>query len=100
MRRVPEAYAHQREEVERSARLPAWGLLWQMRTGKSKVVIDTAARAGFATVLLFAPNGVHGNWARRELPLHARQRWRAFVWDTSRKNDRDYREEFANALRA
>lgn len=99
---VPEPYAHQRSELERSAGKAAWGLLWQMRTGKSKVVIDTAARGGFATVLLFAPNGVHENWAARELPTHARQLLDVFVWDTARKNkdEEAYKRYFLRALRS
>lgn len=49
-------------------------LLWQMRTGKTKSVIDTACywREEYEIdgVLVFAPNGVHENWMRRELPKH------------------------------
>lgn len=35
-------YIHQLKEFERSAELPARALLWQMRTGKSKLTVDTA----------------------------------------------------------
>ncbi len=69
-----EPYLHQLREFEVSADLPARALLWQMRTGKTKVVIDQAChlfKAGkIDAVLLFAPNGVHENWTRRELPRH------------------------------
>ncbi len=67
-------YFHQLREFELSAEAPARALLWQMRTGKTKVVIDTAChlkREGLIdAVVLFAPKGVHENWVRRELPLH------------------------------
>ena len=84
-----EPYLHQLREFETSADLPARALLWQMRTGKTKVVIDTAchlAREGrIDAVLVFAPNGVHENWLLRELPIH---HWNtvphdALAWRTS-----------------
>ncbi len=69
-----EPYLHQLREFEASADTEAQGLLWQMRTGKTKVVIDTAChlfKEGMIdAVLVFAPNGVHDNWVRRELPKH------------------------------
>jgi SNF2 family DNA or RNA helicase len=67
-------YLHQLREFEISAQSPVRALLWQPRTGKSKLVIDTAChlyKAGLIdSVLVFAPNGVHENWIRRELPKH------------------------------
>jgi hypothetical protein len=68
-------YFHQLREFEASCDLPARGLFWQMRTGKTKVVIDTACHL-FAegrrieAVIVIAPNGVHANWLRRELGFH------------------------------
>jgi SNF2 family DNA or RNA helicase len=82
-------YDHQLREFERSCELPGRALIWQMRSGKSKFTVDTAChlwRAGLIdAVLLFAPNGVHENWVRRELPLHL---WEniphtPLVWQTS-----------------
>ncbi len=53
---------------------PARGLFWSMRTGKSKSVIDLATElteSGKITgMIIVAPNGVHMNWTRRELPKH------------------------------
>lgn len=69
-----EPWHHQWVEFERSAGAPARALLWQMRTGKTKIVIDTACSLSVAdlidTVIIFAPNGVHQNWILRELPVH------------------------------
>ncbi len=85
-----EPYLHQLREFEASADLPARALLWQMRSGKSKLVIDTAChlhavRGEIDAVLLFAPNGVHENWVRRELPLHHWEgvRREEVVWRTA-----------------
>jgi hypothetical protein len=65
---------HQLREFEVSAELPERALLWQMRTGKTKLTVDTAchlAREGLVdAVVVLAPNGVHENWVRRELPAH------------------------------
>lgn len=67
-------YLHQLKEFEASADVPGRALLWQMRTGKTKVTIDTACHLAhykkIEAVVVIAPNGVHENWLRRELPIH------------------------------
>lgn len=67
-------YSHQLYELETHGLDKARGLLWQMRTGKSKTIIDTACmlyqEVEIDAVLLFAPNKVHNNWIKNELPLH------------------------------
>lgn len=67
-------FAHQAEELADSWDKRAWGLLWEMGTGKTKPVIDTAAMLEEAGEirghLVLAPNGVHTNWIRDELPAH------------------------------
>ncbi|MCK1668665.1 helicase-related protein [Bradyrhizobium sp. 153] len=71
-------FDHQIEEFERHVGKEARALLWTMRTGKSKMTIDTACQlfvnggdlGKIDGVLVFAPNGVHANWLERELPKH------------------------------
>ncbi len=67
-------FDHQLCEFEQSCGLKARALLWSMRSGKSKLLIDTACHLASVdeidAVLLFAPNGIHDNWIRRELPVH------------------------------
>ncbi|MEE8608965.1 MAG: hypothetical protein V3S55_15280 [Nitrospiraceae bacterium] len=67
-------YLHQLREFEDHCETQSRALLWQMRTGKTKLIVDMAChlfKAGLIdAVLLFAPNGVHENWTRRELPKH------------------------------
>lgn len=69
---------HQYREFEISSDMPSRALFWQMRTGKTKIILDTAShlyREGkIDTLLIFAPNGVHANWVERELPVH--------LWDS------------------
>jgi len=68
-------WAHQLREFEISADRPSRALLWQMRTGKSKEMVDQACslyvRGLIDAVMIFAPNGVHENWVEREFPTHA-----------------------------
>ncbi len=91
-----EPYGHQWREFEASADLPSRALFWQMRTGKTKVTIDTAChlrgRGEVDAVLVFAPNGVHENWVQRELPAHhwdAVDHW-SLAWRTSVAGDGGY----------
>lgn len=65
-------FAHQRavfgEEHEH------YGLLWEQGCGKTKPVIDVAARhylrANISGLLVVAPRGVDRNWVSDELPAH------------------------------
>lgn len=67
-------YHHQLKEFEAGVENPGRALFWQMRTGKSKQIIDTAShlfkRGLINTLIIFAPNGVHQNWVLREVPVH------------------------------
>lgn len=68
-------YRHQQEEFDRHKDDDARALLWQMRTGKTKAVLDAVCyrhidRRDIDGLLIVAPNGVHVNWVRRQLPLH------------------------------
>jgi hypothetical protein len=66
-------WKHQALELEH-AEDPARALLWQMRTGKTKAVIDQAChlyeRGLINGLLIVAPNGVHSNWTRLQIPRH------------------------------
>lgn len=67
-------YKHQQDEWDRHRDDDARALLWQMRTGKTKAVLDLACyrylKGDITGVLVVAPNGVHVNWVRRQLPQH------------------------------
>lgn len=51
-----------------------FALLMEQGTGKTKVAIDTCAwnysQGRINAVIVIAPNGVHRNWIKRELPVH------------------------------
>lgn len=82
-------WRHQAEEFERHRDDEARALLWQMRTGKTKAIIDLACyhfdwTLGIDGLLILAPNGVHLNWIRKELPAHAWPgvAWKGIAWDS------------------
>lgn len=67
-------YDHQTKALQISADLPYYALFMEQGTGKTKVILDTAAHLwvqdkiqGLAIV---APNGVHLNWIKEEIPIH------------------------------
>ncbi len=99
-------YAHQLREFEAHKDAPARALLWQMRTGKTKVVLDTAAhlwlRGRIDAVLVIAPNGVHDNWVLREMPRHCSVPWAAHAWhsiDRTRHVSEAVRRRHADGMR-
>lgn len=65
-----------------------------MRTGKSKATIDNLFHlydsGRIDSVLILAPNNVHRNWVRRELPKHAWDGlpYEALAWKTSHASGR------------
>lgn len=69
-----EPYSHQYTALERSAGAEAFALLMEQGTGKTKVIIDNAAMlynlGRINALVVIAPNGVHRNWCRKEIPAH------------------------------
>lgn len=98
-------FKHQAKEYEGHYADRARALLWQQRTGKSKVIVDSACRlftdfSDLDAVVVFAPNGVHWNWELRQLPVHhwddvPRMSW---VWRTPLANDPGHRAAFKRCL--
>ena len=67
-------FDHQRADFEKTRDKTAWAHFHEQGTGKSKIVVDTAAylyEAGEINgMLVVAPNAVHQNWRTDELPVH------------------------------
>ena len=82
---------HQAEVYEWLEGRQSAALFHAMRTGKSKIIIDDFNRLFQAreinAALVIAPNGVHSNWVRRELPAHQWDdvRWGSWEWNTPDK---------------
>lgn len=70
----PEPFMHQKRAFLISRDLPAFALLMEQRTGKSKVIVDTASwlykNEKIDAVVVVAPNGVKTNWVTDEVPTH------------------------------
>lgn len=97
-------YKHQLEAYLRSRDLAYFGLLFEQRCGKTKPTLDTAAhqfRTGrITTLLVIAPNGVHTNWVREEIPRHLPDdvRGRAVLWRSGRMDTRAARVDLTALL--
>jgi len=82
-------YDHQREIFLRSRDTLSFALLMGMGTGKSKIVIDTAAynfyHGRVNCLVIVAPKGVHRNWISRELPAHMPEwtNYRGATWSAT-----------------
>ena len=99
-------WEHQAEELEEHGTKKSRGLLWGMRTGKSRVIVDSASalRSGnrIKGGLVFAPNGVHMNWVLKQIPFHTwpGMTWEAQYWSSNfaRENPRLWSERFNSLL--
>ena len=69
-----EPFGHQLDEWKHSRNIPHRAIFWEQGTGKSKLIIDTAAWLWMCGLidgmLVVAPNGVHRNWVESEIPDH------------------------------
>jgi len=96
-----EPFKHQREVFAQSKDLPAFGVLWEQGTGKTKLAIDTACylweQGKIDAVLVVAPSGVHMNWKTDELPAHVPTRHRARIkagaWFSSKSRQVGFKRE-------
>lgn len=92
-------FAHQAEEYRRHKYDRARALLWQMRTGKTRMAVESAVALYEALeirgVLVVAPNGVHTQWANEQI-----ERWGggkySYAWRfTDRHNLQNFGEFMA-----
>lgn len=71
---VHQPFEHQAEALEKTWHLRDWALFMEMGTGKSKILIDTAAMLYFNDkidlVFVFAKKGEYANWRHVEIPTH------------------------------
>ncbi len=99
-------YKHQQDEWDRYRDDDARALLWQMRTGKTKSVLDLACyrheKGDITGVLVLAPNGVHVNWVRRQLPIHMWEgiEYVSHAWQASEASKPGHAASLDRVLRA
>lgn len=98
-------WKHQDREFELHRDAVARALHWQMRTGKTKSMVDLAcylySQGRIDGVLILAPNNVHSNWVRREIPEH---HWlgvpfSAMAWNTEAAKQAPFDQAFGELLR-
>ena len=96
-------FPHQVKEYNDHRKKDARALLWQMRSGKSKAIIDLAeyrfSVGDITGLVIIAPNGVHDNWARRELPRHCSTPYRAAVYRSSQRNTKSHKYAFERLMK-
>ena len=88
---------HQLRALEASRDASAFALVMEQGTGKTKVIIDTAAylyaRGRINAVLVLCPSGLQRNWTRKEvdkhLPDHVPRR--TFAWTRPPSTKREQR---------
>ena len=84
-------YEHQAKAFALSRDERLFALLMDMGTGKSKVIIDTAAwlymHGRIRGLAVLAPNGVHQSWIDNEIPAHMPEwtQYRAACWGSNMK---------------
>lgn len=82
-------WLHQEKEFKEHANSRSRALIWPMRSGKSRALIDVASvqfkRGAILGAIIIAPNGVHLNWARNEIPKWSSARGRVFAWETTKQ---------------
>jgi len=93
---MSERFHHQ--EVEWVHRYDeARALLWQMRTGKTRTVVEHACALhdslSINGVLVVAPNGVHRQWAEEQIHIWGRGQQNGFAW---RYSDPDNMKKWAD----
>jgi SNF2 family DNA or RNA helicase len=82
-------FSHQLEAWKRSKDLEAFALLMEMGTGKTKILIDTAAylydKGKIDSAIVFTTKGSYLNWVDKEVPEHIPKhiQYRAVAWNNS-----------------
>lgn len=95
-----EPYTHQKKAFDASCDAKVFGLFCEQRTGKTKIVIDTAAylfenRSIDALLIVAMPGRVHRNWVALEIPAHLPDRVprACTVWDSRRASSASFQGE-------
>jgi hypothetical protein len=87
----------QRATVKDTWARRSFGQLWQQRTGKSKVVLDSFALGALNgkvdTLVITAPAGVHIGWIDEQVPQHLAVEASTWLWDSRKALAARKREE-------
>ena len=98
-------FAHQLEEWNNSKDVKVKAIFWEQGTGKTKLIIDTAAHLYLSGkingMLVLAPSGVHYNWVLDEIPDHLPNNVKrvAFAYSTQKSSGRTHEELLAEVIK-
>jgi SNF2 family DNA or RNA helicase len=94
----PKMYTHQHECLAASRDRVCFAILLEQGLGKTRVALETFRHLTLKRVvdgmLVIAPNGVHVNWTRREIPQHFDLGAEVVTWESHRS---DTTKKFAGA---
>tara|TARA_R100001594_G_scaffold19550_2_gene38033 strand:+ start:10778 stop:12226 length:1449 start_codon:yes stop_codon:yes gene_type:complete len=97
-------FEHQLKAWSMSKDKESFALFMEMGTGKSKVILDTAAylydNGNIDTLLIIAPKGAYRNWHINEIPSHLPDHiiYRYAIWSANpRKKEKKYLEDIVRA---
>jgi SNF2 family DNA or RNA helicase len=80
----PPMFNHQAQTWLDTRELPAWGLLFEQRCGKTRVLLDTAgwlqAEGKVTGLLVVAPKEVTRTWENTEVPKHLNAPYEVYRW--------------------
>ena len=95
--------AHQQEFIDKHAFDEHHALFWEMGTGKTYAVINNAVQLYLSSlidmVVIVAPNGVHRNWAYREIPkgISSQLHYNVFVYKSGYQS-KEYKQQFSSFI--
>lgn len=84
-------FEHQRQVFNDTKNLEYYAIFWEMGTGKTKLMLDTAGwlyeNKKINSIVIVAPNGVHRDWILEAVPIHLPNRilYIAAYWSATPK---------------
>ena len=96
--------AHQQLEFDRHKDDHARALLWYMRSGKTRAMIDLGfhlhVKDRIRLAIVVAPNGVHRVWPEEQLPQHAWEgvEWNALAIDSAKVGTKAFDEHLSDIV--
>lgn len=96
-----EPFSHQEKEAREHGADKARAVFWEQGTGKSKYLIDNAGvlycENEIGGLFLLAPNGLHRNFCRREIPKHLpddiAEKAKVLYWQSDKATTKWHQEE-------
>ena len=99
---TPPPFKHQADLIEATKDRTSWALFWEMRLGKSRVIVDTAAHnflnGNIGALIIVTENGLHEAWATDELPKWSTIPYKAAVYHARKASTKKHAAQIEEAL--